>query len=353
MDDRFIVAHVVPTGVGAEIGGYVGDATPATNMIAAIADRVIAHPNVVNAVTMNLANGSVLYTEGFTLDRFFLGETALREVIANRVGVVIDCGFSEKEDIDMAINTINAIRTVKGVNVIDYTLSNVPVGGRAVKNSSGAFVGEIDDENTFLGPAGKLVEAGAEAIAVTTAITINRKDLELYFRGKGPNPYGGTEAIISHTISRRYGIQSAHAPLLTMKEMKTEMFSGVIDPRAGAEAISPAYLGCVLQGLHNAPRPVPVREAHDHDIMLKDLSALVLPASCMGGIPAMSCEKNGIPIIAVEENKTLMKVTAKKLGFRNVIRAGNYLEAAGILTCLKEGIDPRMVRRPVSKLKNI
>ena len=47
--NRFTVAVVVPTGVGAEQGGHAGDATPALKMIAQVADTVITHPNVVNA----------------------------------------------------------------------------------------------------------------------------------------------------------------------------------------------------------------------------------------------------------------------------------------------------------------
>jgi hypothetical protein len=351
--EKFIVAQIVPTGVGASIGGYVGDATPATNLIASIADKVISHPNVVNGVELDVAKENVLYVEGYTLDRFFLREIALKEVRANKIGVVLDSGCKEKKSIDIALNTIDAIKTVKGVNIIGYTFTDKPVGGRAVKNKSGAFVGEIDDQNIFLNAAEKLIKKGANAIAISTSIKILYKDLKRYFEGKGPNPYGGTEAIISHTISMKFGIPSAHAPLLTLEEIKHEMFSGVIDPRAGAEAISPAYLGCVLQGLHKAPQPIPIEKAEENDIKLDDVSAIVLPATCLGGIPALSSEKNNIPIIAVEENKTVLKVTKEKLKLKNVIKAKNYLEAAGILACMKEGIDYRTVERPISALKRI
>ncbi len=48
-----------------------------------------------------------------------------------------------------------------------------------------------------------------------------------------------------------------------------------------------------------------------------------------------------------------MKATPKKLNFKNVIIVDNYIEAAGIIASMKEGIDYRMTRRPVSKLKKI
>jgi len=347
--DEFIIAQIVPTGVGAEIGGYVGDATPATNILASIADKVIAHPNVVNAVTMEMARENVLYAEGYTIDRLFRGEIALREVRANKIGVVLDCGSEDVESTDMAINTIDAVRTVKGVDVIEVLRTERPVGGRAVRTRSGAFVGEIKDPETYLKPAGRLVKKGADAIAVSTVIKIDPKDLQEYFKGKCPNPYGGTEAIISHSVTRKYGIPCAHAPLLTKKEMFSEMFSGIVDARAGAEAISPAYLGCVLEGLHKAPRIVERKKAETGDITREHLSAVVLPASCMGGVPALAAEKYGIQIIAVEENRTVLDVTAAKLGLKNVITVKNYLEAAGVVAAMKEGIDPKAARRPIRK----
>lgn len=354
MRDPLIVAQIVPTGVGAAVGGYVGDATPATNIIASIADIVISHPNVINGVTLDLARGNVLYVEGFCLDEFFRGNYALREVAGNRIGVILDSGSKDKESYDMAVNTIDALRTVKGINVVDCIRTEKPVGARAVKTKAGAFVGEMSDPSVFLKPAKKLADAGAEAIAIATKIVTSNKDLQLYFKGKSPNPYGGTEAIISHMISRTLRIPSAHAPLLTVAEMNHEMFSGVVDARAGAEAISPAYLGCVLQGLHKAPKPVPIRNAKDSDITAKDLDAVILPYSCMGGVPALAAQKHGIPIIAVKENRTVMKATPERMRLdasgSKVIVADNYLEAAGILAAMKEGIDYRAARRPMPGL---
>jgi hypothetical protein len=38
---------IVPTGVGAAIGGFAGDALPVARTLAAVADCVISHPNVI------------------------------------------------------------------------------------------------------------------------------------------------------------------------------------------------------------------------------------------------------------------------------------------------------------------
>lgn len=43
---------VVPTGVGAEIGGYAGDALPAARALGAVVDELVTHPNVLNGATL-------------------------------------------------------------------------------------------------------------------------------------------------------------------------------------------------------------------------------------------------------------------------------------------------------------
>lgn len=352
MVNQFIVAHVVPTGVKADIGGYVGDATPVTNMMAAVADKVISHPNVVNGVALNLARRNVLYVEGYSLDKFFKGEIGLKEVERNKIGVVLDRGM-QKESYDLAINTINAMRTVGGVEIAGVFETKEEVQVRAVKTKSGSFVGEIMNEEVLLDACQLAVAKGAQALAISLAIKIDMKDLKAYFMGKAANPYGGAEAIVSHLVSARFGLPAAHAPLLSKYEIFRETHSGRVDPRAAAEAIGPAYLGCVLQGLDRAPRPVPIGKGStlQGDISVRDVDAVVMPYSCMGGVPALAAQKWNIPIIAVKENRTVMKATPERMKFTNVIVANNYWEVGGILAAMKEGIDPRGLRRPVSHLK--
>jgi len=42
---------IVPTGIGASIGGYAGDALPVAHGIASVVDTLITHPNVMNGTT--------------------------------------------------------------------------------------------------------------------------------------------------------------------------------------------------------------------------------------------------------------------------------------------------------------
>ena len=58
--DQFNVVFLVPTGIGAEIGGHAGDAGPAVQLIAQTCDTVVLHPNLVNASDVNEMPGNSL-----------------------------------------------------------------------------------------------------------------------------------------------------------------------------------------------------------------------------------------------------------------------------------------------------
>ena len=44
---------IIPTGIGCEIGGHAGDATPVIKLLANISNNLITHPNAVNALNTN------------------------------------------------------------------------------------------------------------------------------------------------------------------------------------------------------------------------------------------------------------------------------------------------------------
>ena len=68
------IVHIIPTGVGAEIGGHAGDGNPSAKLLASICDNLITHPNVVNASDINEMTENTLYVEGSMLVRFLEGE---------------------------------------------------------------------------------------------------------------------------------------------------------------------------------------------------------------------------------------------------------------------------------------
>ncbi|HEY9846746.1 MAG TPA: DUF3326 domain-containing protein, partial [Candidatus Caenarcaniphilales bacterium] len=61
----YTVVLLVPTGIGAAIGGYAGDALPVARAIAQVADRVITHPNVLNGAQLYWSLPHVFYVEGY------------------------------------------------------------------------------------------------------------------------------------------------------------------------------------------------------------------------------------------------------------------------------------------------
>ena len=83
--NRFNVAFLIPTGIGASVGGHAGDATPTARLIAETCDTLILHPNVVNASDMNEMPTNSLYVEGSAISRLLMGTIGLAPTRANRV----------------------------------------------------------------------------------------------------------------------------------------------------------------------------------------------------------------------------------------------------------------------------
>ena len=105
----FTVAMVVPTGIGARIGGHAGDATAAARLLAAACDRLIVHPNVVNASDLNEMTDNMFYVDGWALDTWLRGEIVLRPSRANRVLVVCN------SPAPCTINVVNSARSLLGL----------------------------------------------------------------------------------------------------------------------------------------------------------------------------------------------------------------------------------------------
>ena len=86
----FNAVLLVPTGIGAEIGGHAGDATPVATLMASICDTLITHPNVLNGSDLIDLSSNTLYLEGSAISRLLMGSVGLQPVRSNRVLVVID-----------------------------------------------------------------------------------------------------------------------------------------------------------------------------------------------------------------------------------------------------------------------
>ncbi len=322
------VVFIIPTGLGCAIGGHAGDATPAAKLIAQCCDKIILHPNVVNASDINEMPSNALYVEGSILDRFLQGKIELQEVNSNRVLVVVSPPL-----MPITINAVNAARATIGLNARIIELKKPLVmkgwveGGQALGESEG-----VED----------LIEQVSEyeydALAIASAITLEPSVALHYFKSSGScvNPWGGIEAIVSKQVAKAINKPVAHAPILGDEEkIGTDdfniPFTTVVHQRKAAEVISACFLHCVLKGLHKAPRI-------GSGINRSSVSCLITPVGCIGR-PHEACLDAGIPVIAVKENTTAFNRRHEKF-----IYVENYLEAAGIVNCIHGGILPSSVR---------
>ena len=77
-------AFIVPTGIGASIGGYAGDASIWARKFAQ-QSTLIVNPNVVNAGCFSGITEDMLYVEGYSLDEFFKGNINLLPSKLNKI----------------------------------------------------------------------------------------------------------------------------------------------------------------------------------------------------------------------------------------------------------------------------
>ena len=112
--EHFNVAMLIPTGIGAAIGGHAGDATPTAQLLASVCDTLVIHPNVVNASDINEMPQKALYVEGSVLCRLLMGTIGLQPVRSNRVLVLIQA-HPDPIFTDLATNAVNAARSSYGL----------------------------------------------------------------------------------------------------------------------------------------------------------------------------------------------------------------------------------------------
>jgi len=165
-----------------------------------------------------------------------------------------------------------------------------------------------------------------------------------YFENKDMiNPWGGIEAMLTHSIAMAYNIPCAHAPIMASREIM-DLEVGIVDPRKAPETASIAYLHSVLKGLHQSPKIV----QKDKGINVEHISCLIQPYGCLG-LPTLAALEQEIPVIAVKENKNRMENRLEDLPFSTdkLFVVENYLEAVGVMNAIKMGISIDTIRRPI------
>ena len=346
---QFNVVLLVPTGIGAEIGGHAGDAGPVASLLAKVSDTLVLHPNVVNASDLNEMPDNALYVEGSMVTRLLMGTIGLQPVLSNRVLAVIDAHRDELF-VNAAVNAVSGARAAYGLSCPEVVCLEPPVRLRARFAPSGRSAGRVE----YMEGLFELFDHRAgqyDAVALSSVIDVPHEFHQGYFDASGSmvNPWGGVEAMLTHALSSIYNIPAAHSPMFESRDI-ANMDPGIVDPRMAAEAVSTTFLQCTLKGLHHSPRIFTDANAMNQPNLFTaaDISCLVIPDGCLG-LPTLAALEQGIPVIAVQENRSLMKNDLSNLPWATgqFHRVENYWEAAGVIASMRAGVDPASVRRPL------
>ena len=293
-------AFIVPTGIGASIGGFAGDASPYAKKFNKIS-KLIVNPNVVNAGGFSGIDSNMLYLEGYSLDEFFKGKIGLKESSNNKIGIIIDKALPE-DVLNVHINTINAVNAVYGIDCTEIEITEEEVGVEFFVNKQGISMGSVKNIETLKKAGENLLKRGCEALAIVCLF--DDETSEDYENGIGVDPIGGVEAIISHYISRELKVPCAHSPAFRDYSISSK----IVNKKASSEYITPTFLPCILIGLNNAPKLT-----NNSNITIENLDYLVMPANALGAIPVFEAIKRNIKVFAIEENVTLLNVTNESI----------------------------------------
>lgn len=301
-------AFVVPTGVGATIGGFAGDASSYARKFAK-KSKLLVNPNVVNAGGFSGITENMFYVEGYSLDEFFKGNLRLTPSHDNKVGIVFDKAIPQ-DVLNVHINTFNAVKCVYGVDIHAYEITPEEVGVEFCVDDSGISVGSVKNPDTMLVSAKKLLEKGCDAIAIVCLFDDPEGDNEDYANGLGTDPVGGVEAVLSHFISKNLCVPCAHSPAF----VDYQIYPDLVGIKSASEYITPTFLPCILLGLSQAPML-----SKDGEIGIDNLDYLAMPYDALGSTPVFECIKRDIPVFAVKENATALDVLPQKISDKIIV----------------------------------
>lgn len=348
--DKFNAVLLVPTGIGAELGGHSGDAGALARFIAGACDKLITHPNVVNASDVNELPENGLYVEGSVITRLMMGTVGLQEVRSNRVMLVMD-KREEHQIPELSINTVSTARAAVGIDCPLVVELDEPIMMEAKYSPSGCAVGRIEALENLCNVMQRYRHE-YDAVALHTGIDVPTEFHLEYLKSRGEmvNPWGGVEAMLTHSLTMMFGVPTAHAPMVKNLDI-ANLHAGVVDPRIASEAISSTFLMCILKGLHKSPRIIKDSSVFGNSGVLTnaDISCLIIPDGCVG-LPTLAAMEQGIPVIAVRENKNRMQNSLEDYPFHpgKLFTVNNYLEAVGVMNALKAGVSVESIRRPLA-----
>ena len=312
---------IVPTGIGASIGGFAGDASQYAKKIANEFGLII-NPNVVNAACFSGITNNMLYVEGWGISQFVKGNLKLMPSKNNKIGVIFDKAIP-KDILNIHINTINAMKCVYGFDIEDFVITEENVGIEYFITSDNISTGGISNPETLINAAENLIKKGVQTIAVVCFFDEIKEDNEDYEKGIGVDVVGGIEGVISHYISQKTFIPTVHAPAFANSNI-TDM--QIVSPKAAAEYVTPTFLPCLFFGLNNAPL-----YSKTQGLTNKQILALIMPYNSLGSSVVFDCLEKNIPVIAVKENKTCLNINCNNLEINDIIHANTYDDCIEIL----------------------
>ena len=340
---------IIPTGIGCEIGGFAGDALPTAKLLASASGCLITHPNVMNGGSLSEKRKDIFYVEGYSLDRFVKGEIGLKSVKHQKIGIIFDSSI-EHEILMRHLQVADACVATLGIDVDSYVLTKKPLGIVIDFESKGISGGLIENPDTLIEAGKRLIDKGITAIAIVAKFPddIDLNETNSYREGKGVDPIAGVEAIISHLISKFLKVPCAHAPALTPIELNENL-----DPRAASEDIGYTFLPSVLIGLSTAPDLIEITDKNENiTLHPSQIESIVVPSGALGGEGVLAGIGRGLNIISVK-NENLLNLNNHNLNYPKLIEVNKYFEAAGLILAIREGINPKSIRRPLHNIQEL
>lgn len=316
-----IIALIVPTGIGACIGGYAGDASQIARLFAS-EFNVIVNPNVVNAACFSGITDNMLYTEGFALSEFFKGNLALVPSQNNKIGIIFDRGISQGI-INVHINTMNAVKMIYGSDIIGYEITGEPCCISFYNTKTGNSTGNILNNETLVRAGHKLLQKGATVIAVVCKF--NEAPEDDYVNGNGVDIVGGIEAVISHYLTRELRVPVVHSPAFE----DISITKNIVSPKSAAEYITPTFLPCLLIALKNAP--LYSLQNVEQYIYINNLKALIMPCNALGSSIVLNATQKNVKVYAIKENCSILNISKEIIKKDEITEMSTYEECFKLL----------------------
>ena len=136
---------------------------------------------------------------------------------SNRVLVVYD-GNHDSVFKNATQNSINAARAVYGLNCVGIREMKEPIQLRYELAQSGRASGTVENLGILISDLHAERES-FDAVAIASIIEVPEGTNLAYFSGNGKmiNPWGGVEALLTHSLTSALRVPTAHSPMMGIR----------------------------------------------------------------------------------------------------------------------------------------